>query len=115
MTTYTVYDTVSDVVLRRGLTAVEAAQEILVDDGRRYELRADHTYARNGEPQWLLFVGRGGESHDSLIGAYAPTAEAAWPEIADRVIARTRPSDPIIAMPDAEFDAMRADADADAA
>lgn len=52
MTTYTVLSPASGTVYGRGMTAVDAAQEILGYDGHDYELR------REGEA-FQLFISRG--------------------------------------------------------
>jgi hypothetical protein len=79
-------------VLRSGLTAVEAAQEILGYDGRVYDLRRD----RFG---WQLYISRfsrcsyGGHgglveaySGNNLIYSLASSEDEAWEDVANQVI-----------------------------
>ncbi|HEX5228759.1 MAG TPA: hypothetical protein VFW44_13665 [Bryobacteraceae bacterium] len=115
MTTFTVYNPNSGTELGRGLTAAEAAQEILGHDGHDYELR------RDGEA-FQLFVSRGSRnanggnrglteaySHSRLIRSYAATEAAAWEEIADQVIHAGWESVPVQVVSDADYDAMIAE------
>ena len=112
-TTYTVYDFNSGCERGRGLTAIEAAQEVLGDDGHDYELRLD------GDA-FQLFISRGSRNsaggnrgltmayaHKRLIRSYAETEEGAWAEIADQVINAGWESGPEVKT-DAAYDAMQA-------
>jgi hypothetical protein len=107
MTTYTVLCPDGS-VLRRGLSAVDAAREILGYDGYDYDLRRD----RCG---WQLYIsrfsrcspgGNGGmveaEARGKLIYSLAETEKEAWEEIARQVIASDWLGCPI-AVPDIEY------------
>jgi hypothetical protein len=108
-TTYTVLSPASGTVYGRGLTAIEAAQEILGYDGHDYELR------RDGDA-FQLFVSRGSRNSyggnrglteayagDRLVRSYAATEDAAWIEIAAKVIGAGWDNHPE-AMTDAQYD-----------
>ncbi len=114
--TYTVFNELTGKVEGRGLSVTEAANLVLSQDGGIYELRrSDARFDMNFEPQWLLFTKRLGEhamsgpcySSGQLISAYAPTAEAAWPEIAAQVL--TDCPGKLAVLRDFEYDAMLAE------
>jgi hypothetical protein len=84
MTTYTTIDRGSGEMLSTGLTATDAAHEVLTDDGRSYELRR----AEDGEgfDLWSRqqVANRGwGRTRFFSLGA---TEGAAWAEIAQEVV-----------------------------
>lgn len=112
-TTYTVYSPASGIVYGRGLTATQAAQEILSWDSNDYDLRyADGAYDLFVTRRWrAAFGGDGGYvqawSGKRLIRSRAATEAAAWEEVAKLVIEADWDRHPIAAT-DADYDAMMA-------
>ena len=119
MTTYTVYNPNSGTEIARGLSAIQAAQEILGHDSHDYDLRRE-------DDCFQLFITRGSNasfggnggftraySHGRLIFSGAATEDAAWEEIADQVIKAGWQSIPQ-ALTDDDYDAMRAEIARDA-
>lgn len=112
MITYTVTNPNSGALLGRGLSVTEAADAILTHDGYAYEVR------EMGAGHYELFVSdgsanspRGARHLNSTIlsigGCYAADAEAAWRELAGRVL--TADWEGPQAMTDADYEAALAD------
>jgi hypothetical protein len=117
MTTYTVINPNTGEVLGRGLSATDAAAAILTDDGYAYEVRE-----RGDIGHYELFVSdgsanstRGARHMNSTIlsigGCYAAGRDAAWAELAGRVL--TAGWNGPEAMTDAAYDAMLAELEAE--
>lgn len=124
MTTYTVYNVNDSSTAESGLTAVQAAQEVLGHDDDFYELRHEDDDA--GRKAWYLYCsqrsrnchGGAGEMrraftdgyarHSRQIMSYATGEAAAWQEIAEMVIDSAW-LDPLNIMTDADFEATNVD------
>lgn len=117
MTTYTVYNFNSGTVVGRGLTVVQAAQEILSYDGHQYELRCEDHFV-GLPPRWTLLVSRGSAassggtrgmtpawSHSNTIAVYTHSEEVAWESIAEQVVRDM--CVPLDVMRDDEFDRLQ--------
>lgn len=107
--TYTVLDSTSGDVIANGLTAVEAMQEILADDGHKYEIRPEAD--GDGFRLWVSSFSRNSTAWNgltkSVIFSLAADEATAEQEIAEAVIAARWPRKPE-AMTDEAYAAMRA-------
>lgn len=119
MTTYTVYSMNSGTVEGRGLTAEQAADIILTNDGARYELRReDRGGNATGESAWSIYapnplgewvpVYDGPSPHGRLLRVYAASEAEAWAKLASTVLTVDWRGG-LSCMADAEYDAMMAE------
>lgn len=114
MTTYTLTNAAGDVLFTR-MTAIEAAHEVLTDDGARYELRKD------GDA-WQLFGSNrqgimvelwdGPAPYGNLLRSNLVDESSAWHELAQRVIVAEW-NDGLSAMSDDDYAAMIAELSAE--
>lgn len=88
MTTYTV-DHDLGAAPRSGLTAGEAAHEILTGRGGRYEIRRE-------ADEYRLYVSERGRMVPALAASAASDEGAAWADIADQVIRQHGDSRPYV-------------------
>lgn len=109
MTTYTVFNTQdSSIIYGRGLTAVDAMDIMLSDDGYRWEIRHEdgcyHLYHSDGSANSTR-----GAAHmvETVIFSVSDDKNAAENEIAEKVIAAGWSRLPT-AMTDEDFAAMQA-------
>jgi hypothetical protein len=114
MTTYTVLSSTSGEAIATGLTAAEAMQEILTDDGHEYEIRPEAD--GHGSRLWTSTYSRNSTAYNgltaSVVYSLAADEAEAEQEIAAKVIAAHWPRKPE-AMTDEAYTAMRAEMDAE--
>ncbi|MBB2157373.1 hypothetical protein HLH33_13800 [Gluconacetobacter diazotrophicus] len=117
--TYTVIDRSSGYVIDRHLTASQAASTVLQHDGASYRVVSlDASYDVGDEHQFVIKCKRLNScewGQISKVAAYASDADAAWPILAEQVIARCalwREGTDV--MSDSSYDQMMAELAADA-
>lgn len=103
MTTYTVIDTVGDVIAT-GLTAAEAAAEVLTDDSREFDIRADDG---NGFELWTRQQVANRGWTQTVVYSLEDDRTAAEAEIYAKVIAADWPRHPTV-MTDQQYADMQA-------